>query len=295
MQFLIVGIGASAGGLEAFTELLAGLPEQPGFAIVFVAHLSPSHESALRSQYTPIDQFFRSLAKDADEAAIAVILSGTSSDGSGGLRDVKGAGGLVFAQAPEEAKYDGMPRAAIATGLVDRILPAKALARELVEIARHPRARALHPRRAADDQEIGDGELAQIFGLLRKHTGVDFALYKPPTIKRRLQRRMLLQRVESLKQYIQYLEQNPNEVHALYQDILIHVTGFFREAESFEALSKVVFSRILENRRGDSPIRIRPRESSWPSCCARRGTRYGRRQAGRRRWVRWIISLRTCC
>ncbi len=311
-QVLIVGIGASAGGLEAFSELLAGLPENPGVAIVFVAHLSPSHESALpellgarsrlpvvqagpgakvqpnhvyvippnaeirivdgrlelaprpsdRSQYTPIDQFFRSLAKDAGSAAIAVILSGTSSDGAGGLRDVKGAGGLVFAQTPEEAKYDGMPRAAIATGLVDKVLPARALAQELVEIAHHPRARALQPRRAGDDQEIGDGELARVFALLRKHTGVDFALYKPPTIKRRLQRRMLLQRVESLEQYIHYLERNANEVHALYQDILIHVTGFFREPESFTALTDVVFPKIVENRRGESPIRI------WVPGCA---------------------------
>jgi two-component system CheB/CheR fusion protein len=307
----VVGIGASAGGLEAFTQLLAGIPSDLGMAIVLVQHLAPQHESALpallagvsslpvipvsegvriranhvyvippnvqmeiadgelhltprpsdRTQYTPVDVFLRSLADSLQDRAIAVILSGTASDGASGVRDVKAAGGITFAQRPETAKYDGMPRAAIATGMVDMVLTPHEIADQLVEISQIPYD-AAGARTAFDRSAVSEEELNRIFALLRAATGVDFKQYKTPTILRRLQRRMAMQRVTTVGQYLKFLESTPGEVLRLYQDVLIHVTRFFREPESFEALATHVFPRILAARRGDAPIRI------WVCGCA---------------------------
>jgi two-component system, chemotaxis family, CheB/CheR fusion protein len=308
----IVGIGASAGGLEAFTQLLHALQEPTGMAIVLVQHLAAKHESILphllggttrlpviqvsdrmrlepdhvyvippnaymgiqegklhliprpgdQRQFMPVDFFLRSLAQYAQNRAIGVILSGTASDGAIGLREIKAVGGITVAQQPESAKYDGMPRAAIATGIVDLVLSPQEIAAELVRISRHPYIKHAIPRRLGDTIPVVDAQLFRIFALLRDSSGVDFTQYKQPTIKRRLQRRMVLNKVASIDQYIKLLEQNPDEVKNLYHDILIHVTQFFREPESFELLVRKVFPKIMEARNGESPIRM------WVPGCA---------------------------
>ena len=305
-----VGIGASAGGLEAFSGLLQSLPKNPGVAIVFVQHLAPQHESALvpllsgqsalpvtqatngldvepnhvyvippnaqmiivgrtlhinarpddRTQYTPIDTFFSSLAESAGPRAIGVVLSGTASDGALGIRDIKAAGGLTIAQKPESAKYDGMPRAAIATGMVDLILTAPEIGPKLAELAHHAYAKAAD--RSTSDLPVTEAQLHEVFDVLRPLSGVDFRHYKLPTIKRRLFRRMALHRLTEVVHYIRLLRSDPGEVRSLYQDLLIHVTRFFREPESFEALARDVYPAIVQSRGHDQPIRV------WVSGCA---------------------------
>lgn len=302
---LIVGVGASAGGLEAFSALLNALPASPGFALVHVQHLAPHHESALptllaastklpvvqaadgmrieqdtvyvippntqmgvddgrlhlmprphdASQYVPIDFLFRSLADAAGDKAIGVVLSGTASDGAAGIRDIKSAGGIAIAQDPASAKYDGMPRAAIATGMVDVVLPPDRIAAELVEIARHPFLK--RTAAAADDvSSTRDEQLQRVFELLRAASGVDFRHYKRPTIERRLQRRMVLHKLTRLDPYVRHLQQHPGEVQALYQDLLIHVTRFFRDPESIKMLVDTVFPDIIAHQLEDHPIRV---------------------------------------
>jgi two-component system, chemotaxis family, CheB/CheR fusion protein len=307
----IVGVGASAGGLEAFSSMLRVLPPNPGFAVVLVQHLAPQHESALptlltsytsmpvlqvtdgmpaepnhvyvippnfqmgltdglfqlkpraedRTQYTPIDSFLTSLAEHAQSRAIAVILSGTASDGATGVREIKGAGGITFAQKPETAKYDGMPRAAIATGMVDMVLSPAEIALKLSQVAAHPYVREFVAPNG-DELDVRDEQLRRIFELLRPVSGIDFKHYKLPTIKRRLLRRMALHRLTDVQHYIRHLEETPAEIRSLYQDLLIHVTRFFREPDSFKALAQQVFPTLVEDRGEDRPIR------AWVSGCA---------------------------
>src|SRR5262249_26807535 len=159
------------------------------------------------------------LAEAAQDRAIAVILSGTASDGTVGVREVKAAGGLVFAQTPDTARYDGMPRAAIATGVVDLVLSPEEIAAELVRIARHPLAARPVPAATEEAPEAPDESLRRVFGLLRSATGIDFSRYKRPTIERRLHRRMVLHKVSRVEKYFEFLQQNPSEVQALYRDI----------------------------------------------------------------------------
>src|SRR5262245_61097977 len=317
----VVGIGASAGGLEAFSQLLQALPRDLGMAIVLVQHLAPQHESALpvllgsvsklpviqvsegmrvepnhvyvippnaqltlldgelrlspratdRSQFNPIDFFFRSLAESAEERSIAIVLSGTASDGAAGIREVKAAGGITIAQLPESAKYDGMPRAAIATGMVDLALRPEEIGAQLVEISRHPYVREpaepppevpIGEPSPADQAAVADEQMQRIFSLLRNASGVDFKQYKQPTIHRSLNRRMALLKLTRLQQYVDYVQENPTEIQLLYQDILIHVTRFFREPESFDALRSQVFPEVLARRDDESSIRV------WVCGCA---------------------------
>jgi two-component system, chemotaxis family, CheB/CheR fusion protein len=307
----IVAVGASAGGLEAFSSMVRSLPPKPGFALVLVQHLSPQHESALptlltsyttmpvlqvtdgmrvesnhlyvippnvqmglmdgnfnlkprphdRTQYTPIDSFLTSLAEHAQSRAIGVILSGTASDGATGIREVKAAGGITFAQKPETAKYDGMPRAAIATGMVDMVLAPADIAIKLSQVSAHPYVHNFVPS-SGEQLSVRDDQLRRIFDLLRPVSGIDFKHYKLPTIKRRLMRRMALQRLTDVQHYIRLLEDTPAEVRSLYQDLLIHVTRFFREPESFKALAQQVFPKLVDERGEDQPIR------AWVSGCA---------------------------
>jgi two-component system, chemotaxis family, CheB/CheR fusion protein len=309
-DFTIVGVGASAGGFEAFSALLRKIPADADLAIVFVQHLAPQHESALvellaphtnlpvvqvtegvriqrghvyvippntrlsiagtqlhieprpqdRSQYTPIDAFFSSLADAARHRCIGVVLSGTASDGADGLSRIKAAGGVTVAQSPESAKYDGMPRAAIATGLIDVVLPPEEIGRKLAELTVTAPVKVVSPGPPGPD--IAEEHLHQIFDLLRPVSGVDFRHYKLPTTKRRLLRRMALHRLSDPDDYIRLLRSDDGEIASLYQDLLIHVTRFFREPESFEALTRHVFPAILENRPRDMPIRV------WVSGCA---------------------------
>jgi two-component system CheB/CheR fusion protein len=305
----VVGVGASAGGLDPLIAILKRLPDRPGLPIVVVQHLSPHHKSLLSevlqeatrmpvaqvSQDTklepdhvyvippdrflaleggvlrlkphpgvgsphPIDSSFRSLAKAAGPGAVGVVLSGTGSDGAVGLREIHAAGGITIVQIPESAEHDGMPRAAIATNVVDLVLRPEEIADELLEIARHPRdyaALGLGPHGS-----LAPGEtLDRVFAVLRKVTGVDFSQYKKATVQRRLQRRMLLQKVTDLDDYSGILSRNPAEVRELQQDLLIQVTSFFREPASFDLLREQVFPELLK-RREEGPIRC------WVPACA---------------------------
>lgn len=205
-----------------------------------------------RSQHKPVDYFFRSLAAYAQTRAIAIVLSGTDSDGALGLREVKGNGGITVAQDPKTARYDGMPRSAIAAGIVDLVLAPAAIGQELGRISQHPFVR---PQHSGASDGI-DEQLQQIFSLLRSTTGVDFTHYKLPTIKRRLQRRMVLHKITGIEPYVRFLQQDPGEVHALYQDLLIHVTRFFRDPETFKTLEASVYPTIAAQRGGGQPVRI---------------------------------------
>lgn len=305
--FPLVGIGASAGGLEAFSELLRQLPEKTGMAFVLIQHLDPTHGSVLpeilarttripvrevtdgtsvlpdhiyvipantdmvieggvlrlrarmlvRGQHMPIDLFFHSLADERGGRAIGVILSGTASDGTAGCTAIKAAGGITFAQDEKSAKYSSMSRSAINAGCIDLVAPPKKIARELARIGRHPYiAPTIAQREEASPIATGD-ELEELFSLLRDATGVDFAHYKQTTLQRRIKRRMVIHRLEKLKDYIRYIKQNRGEVDELYRDILIHVTGFFRDSEAFDALRKTVFPVLFRNRKPDNgPVRV---------------------------------------
>ncbi|MDB6021309.1 MAG: two-component hybrid sensor and regulator, partial [Pedosphaera sp.] len=313
--FSIVGIGASAGGYEAFLQLLAKLPKDTGMAFVLVQHLDPKHESKLgellarstslplcdaengmlvrpnniyvmpqnvdmritrghlRFQprkanlpHMPVDTFFRSLAEDQQNRAIGIVLSGTGSDGTLGMQAIKGEGGITFAQDEKTAKYFGMPGSAINAGCVDIVMAPNAIARELGRIAHHPYVGrswkptpARTPVETAENEKLfkeRDDELNALFALLRARTGVDFSLYKHSTLKRRIMRRMLLHKLDSLPAYLNYLRMHPVEVDALFNDLLINVTGFFRDPGVFQTLKRRIFPKMMSNRPSDSPVRI---------------------------------------
>ena len=310
-KFPIAGIGASAGGLEAFTELLTHLPADTGMGFVLIQHLHPEYPSALTEilsratsmsvvevvdgmtvepnhiyiippntylgilhgvlhlmprstisgQNLPIDYFFRHLAEDLGSMAIGVILSGTASDGVLGLKAIAAEGGITIAQDRESAKYDGMPHSAIAAGCVDFILPPDKIAAELSRIAHHPYVMPKPVGKAVEVFPIGDDMLSKIFMLLRRQTGNDFTYYKPTTIQRRIRRRMLLHKLDRLENYVRYLQDNPAEVDQLFHDLLINVTGFFRDPDAFVVLAEKVFPS-LKDRSADVPIRI------WVPGCA---------------------------
>src|SRR5207249_5005548 len=303
-SFPIVGIGASAGGLEAFTQLLRELPSDVNMALVLVQHLDPTYKSMLtellsrttsltvlevtdgvrvkprhvyvippntamtiservlhltarvevEGKHMPIDHFLLSLAKDQKSRAIGVILSGTSMDGIQGLRAIKDEGGITIAQDEKSAKYYDLPRSAVAAGCVDLVLRPEDIAQELVKLSRHPYVPYLETEGA--ENLLPQSDLEKIFGLLRKATKVDFADYKHATIKRRILRRMLFLKTEKMEDYLKYLQTNPGELGSLFQDILISVTGFFREPETFEALKHEIFPSILKNRSADDAIRV---------------------------------------
>ena len=306
-----LGIGASAGGLEAFTQLLKALPLDTGMGFVLVQHLDPEHESALtqilsratslpvsdvvndqpvqpnciyiippdtnlsiangllklrprpkaRTPHRPIDSFFESLAADHGERAIGVVLSGTASDGTLGLEAIKAEGGITFAQ-DDSAKYDSMPRSAVAAGCVDLVLSPKEIAEELTRIAKHPYV-------ASGEKEQSDGDAsspsshsplpsdgyAKALSLLRTHSGVDFSLYKSGTIQRRITRRLVINKQNSLDDYATYLQGNAKELDALCSDLLISVTSSFRNPEAYKALQREVLPKLLKQP-GDEPIRV---------------------------------------
>lgn len=304
--FVIVGVGASAGGYEAFSQLLEKLAPNTGMAFVLVQHLDPTHESKLsellarstemavveiRSEtavepnhvyvippatsltisqgvlqlkprrrgngtYLPIDQFLESLATDQGNRAVGVILSGNGMDGTIGLKQIKAEGGITFVQDEKSAKFYGMPGNALHAGCVDFVLAPPAIAKELERISRYSPLRREKTPKAEPALPGSETELIKIFGLLRALTGVDFSYYKLTTLKRRITRRMVLKKVENLREYLKYLQQNPNEVDLLFNDILINVTGFFRDPQAFAALKKKVFPRIVKQKSAGSPIRV---------------------------------------
>lgn len=312
--FPIVGVGASAGGLEAFTQLLRNLPEDTGMAFVLVQHLDPAHSSSLaqilsKTTALPvrevtdklpvkpnkiyiippnamlsveggvlrlrprrenlgaarsIDAFFESLAQDQRELAIGVILSGAASDGAMGLEAIKAEGGITFAQ-DETAAYNSMPRSAVAAGCVDFILSPEKIARELTRISKHPLLHAGGPpgrsRQEEKEEEAtalearpGDG-YRKIVAQLRRHTGVDFSLYKSTTILRRINRRMVLNKLVSVDDYARFLRHNNRELDSLYSDVLINVTGFFRNPDAYQVLCDAVLPKLVGEPR-DGPVRF---------------------------------------
>jgi two-component system, chemotaxis family, CheB/CheR fusion protein len=222
--------------------------------------LSP--RDASRGAHMPIDHFMRALAEELGNHSIGVILSGTGSDGVLGMAEIQAHGGVTFAQDPASAKYDGMPRSAISAGCVDYVLPPQEIASELARLSQHP---YVSPLRSPDVPALAlpDGSsISTLFQLLRRATRVDFTHYRKTTILRRIQRRMLVHKIDKFADYVKYLQTNPVEIKALYQDMLIHVTSFFRNSKVFEALKRTVFPQILEKKGTDPNIRI------WVPGCA---------------------------
>lgn len=310
-SFPVVAIGASAGGLEAVTELLKNLSPVTGMAFIYVQHLSPDHKSILgtllgratkmvvqviddmekmkpdnvyviphdrdievtdghiklipRIQKTSnlsIDVLFASLAETHKENVIGIVLSGSASDGTRGLKEIKQAGGITFAQ-DDSAKFGSMPQSAIASGVVDFILSPKEIAKELNRLSKHP----LLQRKARKPQpepeiENSDPHLSAILQLLSHKKNVDFSHYKMTTIKRRILRRMLIHKVKTLKQYAVFLAEENGELDLLYHDLLINVTEFFRDAEAFQLLYKTELPRLLKSKTKGETLRI------WVAACA---------------------------
>src|SRR5712671_4455744 len=303
-RFPIVGIGASAGGLEAFSELLRNLPLKTGMAFVLVQHLDPKHTSELREilarttkipvvevtdgtvvrpdhiyvippdkvmsiksgilrlgarvlthgQHLPIDHFFRSLAEDSADRAIGVILSGTASDGTEGCQAIKAAGGITFAQDDKSAKYGGMPQSAVNAGCVDFVLPPGVIAEELARVGKHPYLTSAASEKT--ELEIApSNHMETLLSLLRVASGVDFTHYKHTTLQRRINRRMILHKLEKVADYVRYIKSKPGELDELYKDILIHVTSFFRDPDAFEALRKHVFPKLFQDHKAGT-IRV---------------------------------------
>lgn len=302
--FPIVGIGASAGGLEAFEEFFTQMPSNSGVAFVVVPHQSPTHTSLLPGLlqkctampvlevsdglavrpntvylalagknlamlngklqvmepasrdrlHLPIDSFFRSLAEDQKHRAIGIVLSGTASDGTLGLKAIKGESGMTMAQEPQSAKYAGMPQSAIATGNVDYVCPPAQMPAQILAYIRGP---YLTPFPSSLDQESDGGQFLQkVLLVLRERTGNDFSLYKPNTIRRRIERRMNVHQIESPKQYLRNLLANSHEVDALFQELLICVTGFFRDPAAFEVLSNQGLPLLLDAKQDGDHMRV---------------------------------------
>lgn len=288
----IVGIGASAGGLEAFEQFFRHMPPDSGMAFVIVQHLDPARHSGvpeILARFTtmpireatgglkvkpnsiylippnksmsvrngalyleeqppglrlPIDFFFRSLAVDRGTEAIAIILSGTGTDGTLGLRAIKGELGTVFVQDPNQARYDGMPRSAVDTGLADFVLQADKMPDQLVQFVRHS---AINGERIGKVEAATKEPLEQIFATMKSRTGHDFSRYKKSTVRRRLERRMSVTQIDDIAKYARVLAENDSEVKALLKDILISVTSFFRDPESFEAMKEKLRNEELQS------------------------------------------------
>jgi two-component system, chemotaxis family, CheB/CheR fusion protein len=310
-DFLVVGLGASAGGVQALTKFFENVSADGGIAYVVILHLSPDHDSQLASvlqnvspipvtqvieaikvepnhvyvvppnqhlemmdghlvvspntlieeRRAPVDIFFRTLADSHDSRAVAVILSGTGADGSMGIKRIKEHGGAIFVQNPREAEFNEMPRNAIATELVDEVLPVGEIPRKItaykeilgtVEIPAEPEFRP-------DEQQQS---LREIFTQLRVRTGHDFSNYKRGTVLRRIERRMGVRGLPDLPSYAQFISENPDEAQALLKDLLISVTNFFRDRKAFEALEKDILPRIVLSKSGREQIRV------WVAGCA---------------------------
>lgn len=215
----------------------------------------------IRGVFMSVDAFFVSLAAERGNKAIAIILSGGDSDGARGIEEIKAAGGITFAQSQSTAKVSSMPNTAVATGQVDFVLTAEEIAQELVNISRHPYITHSNPTQIIEEQPEEEA-FSTIFALLKAATGVDFTNYKQTTLKRRIARRMVLYKIEQLAIYVQYLQNNPEEVTALYHDVLINVTSFFRDSEAFEVLRNKVFPVIIKDKTPGTPVRV------WVAGCS---------------------------
>ena len=308
--FLVVGLGASAGGIQALKHFFAEVPENSGVAYVVILHMSPAHESKLaeilqttspipvtqvservkvepnhvyvippshnlamtdghlaltnmigaEERRSPVDLFFRTLAQANDSRAVSVILSGTGANGSLGLKRIKEAGGIAFAQDPSEAEYSDMPQNAIATGLIDHILPVKEIPPKILSYK--DSLGSIRIKEVSNIQLDDEQALREIFMQLRRRTSHDFANYKRPTMLRRIERRLHLKELASLQDYAKLLTEDYDEAKALMKDLLISVTNFFRDPESIEALAQRVIPEILANKRGNDFLRV------WVAGCA---------------------------
>lgn len=302
LPFITVGLGASAGGVEALSDLFSNLPTDTGMAFVVVPHLAPDQKSHLveilarktsmpvaevqqetypqpnhvyvlppkafvsMSRGTlelhsrpvtnrapmPIDHFFRSLAADQKNRAVAVVLSGTDSDGTLGLNAVKGEGGITMVQHPDSALFPGMPLSGIAGDHVDVVEPPARIAAELAHVAARFVQPKLQPLRdGVPIEKDEEPQLTRILSLLRNVAGVDFRLYKPSTIERRIARRLVVRKIESLAEYAKFLQTHPEELRLLHEETLINVTQFFRDPDVFQALKSEVLPKIFEQGSGD--------------------------------------------
>lgn len=312
LQFPVVGIGASAGGLDAVKSFLKALPAKSGMAYVFIQHLSPSHESILPEilqkvtpfpvqqitdnihleqdnlyiipankivtatdgilKLTPIDKkhkksntidvFFSSLGVIHQSYAVGIVLSGALNDGTLGLQVIKSYGGLTFAQDEGSAAFDSMPNSAVKAGVVDFVLPPQKIAEQLIAI-NHPFHTEYSSLEIADTIPEQDNEtFKQILTVLRVRRGVDFTYYKQSTLKRRIIRRMALNKIEQPANYLVFLRENKSEQDALYNDMLISVTNFFRDAQSFEVLCREILPALVSKKTANDALRI------WVAGCA---------------------------
>jgi two-component system CheB/CheR fusion protein len=310
--FPVVAIGASAGGIEAFIDLLKFLPPSTGMAYVFIQHMSPDHESRLVEilsratkmnvveakdklkvkpdtvyvipparelkiekgvlllsvrpakpvSHSPINYFFLSLAENYKEKAIGILLSGNAPDGTLGLKAIKAEGGISFAQ-DASAQFQGMPRNAMAEEAVDLVLSPKRIAEELIKLSKQQEAYQRELLKLSEESiSDRDENLLQILKQIYRLTGVDFSHYKINTIKRRIVRRMILHKIDSLEDYTGYLKNHASEIHQLFQDLLINVTTFFRDAEAHDYLRKYVLPKLVKQKPTDEPMRL------WIPACS---------------------------
>src|SRR5437773_8147474 len=306
-RFYVVGLGASAGGLEALRSFFAAVPAKSGAAFVVVQHLAPTYRSRMvellathttvpvsqiedgvtirpdhvyvippgkwvkifhgrlflsdpenRAPILPIDYFFRSLAEDRGELAIGIALSGTGSDATLGVRAIKEAGGTVMVQDEGSAKFSAMPDSAGATGVADYVLPPAEMARELLLFIRHPLV--AHAKDAAF--KVGETTMQKIVSLIHEQTGIDFTSYKQSTVARRIQRRIGIAQLANPEDYLEFLEQSPQEAAMLGRDLLINVTRFFRDGEVFEVLRGEILPALLKRAATRKAPRI------WVPACA---------------------------
>ena len=309
LPFPVVGIGASAGGLDAFKRFFTAMPADSGMAFILIPHLDPSHRSLMvellarqttmpvreakmgmpiepnsvyvippnklltvqrgqlqlarppeRQEFpTALDGFFRSLAKDQQERAVGIILSGTGNHGTTGLREIKAAGGMVMAQDPATAEYNQMPQSAVDTALVDYSLAPEHLPAALLSYVHQPYLRVDKP---ASSTPITAEQIAPVLDLLRTHSRYDFRCYRKNMLIRRIQRRVGICQVDDIPQYVEYLAKHPSELTALYRDLLIGVTSFFRDPEAFRTLQEQVITELVAKQSGETPIRV------WVPACS---------------------------
>ncbi len=306
--FPVVGVGASAGGLEALEQFISGLPEKSGMAFVIVTHTHPDHPTRMpellsrkssvkfvliedgmkveadtvyvppsdqdtmiengilrlqeRSRradvHMPIDIFLRSLAKERGDAAGCVILSGTGTDGTGGLRMIKEKAGVAVAQTLKTARHEGMPASAIETGMVDYVLAPREIAEQLIAYFQHPATIKTETRKNGKTSE----HLSRVLSLLAERTDHDFSQYKKSTLIRRIERRMSVNRCRSMEDYLKYLYRNPDETRLLFQDLLIGVTNFFRDPEVFAFVQEEVLPELFSQGESNENFRV------WIPACS---------------------------
>ncbi|MDQ3917089.1 MAG: histidine kinase, partial [Acidobacteriota bacterium] len=310
-EFLVVGLGASAGGIKALKEFFARAPPDSGMAYVVILHLSPEHESHLaevlqaatempvtqvrgsvrikpnrvyvippnrslaindgrlalsrvkgvEERRAPVDIFFRTLAESKHERAVSVVLSGTGADGSMGMKRVKELGGICVAQDPREAEYSDMPRHSVATGLVDYVLPVAEIPQRLVAYSERL-GQTRVPVGALGRADADEQALRQIFTQLRVRTGHDFSNYKRSTMLRRIERRINVNELADLHAYAGFMREHADEARVLLRDLLISVTNFFRDCESFEALERGFIHRLFQGKGAGDQVRV------WAAGCA---------------------------